>query len=159
MKKHRGLLIVAFLFLISIKTVKTNDSNNIESTSDNFELIVNEEDAKNVKDILHHNLIAVNEQDINGYLDTIVKSGHQDTEEMMVDFFKTHKIKQSLLKFEIEKQTNNEIIVRSKQKITGTSTLKEDYRNHIAEILHVFVREDNSWKIKESSMTEIEFIE
>lgn len=117
-------------------------------------------DVINVRKLLEENLNYATTENIGGYLSTISKKGHEATREAMLNFFENYDVTHTLLDFELVQEDSSEIIVKARQKSEGTTQLEEaDYKDHIAEVLHVFIREQDSWKIDESSVTDIKFLD
>lgn len=117
-------------------------------------------DALIIQELLEENLSYATSENIEGYLSTISQKGHESTKEAMLDFFEHYDVSHTLLDFDIVQEESDEIVVKARQKSEGTSQLEDqDYKNHIAEVLHVFIKEQDSWKIEESSITDIIFTE
>lgn len=113
-----------------------------------------------IQELLENNLYYATSENIDGYLSTISQKGHESTREAMLEFFEDYEVSHTLLDFEVVQKKSDEVVVKTKQKSEGTSQLEDvDYKNHIAEVLHVLIKELDSWKIKESSITDITFTE
>lgn len=118
------------------------------------------EDKFIIQEVLEKNLNYATTKNIDGYLSTISQKGHEATREAMLNFFKDYEVSHTLLHFEVVQEESDEVVVKTRQKSEGTSQLKDvEYKNHVAEVLHVFIKEEDSWKIEESSITNITFTE
>lgn len=154
------LFIVAFFFLslfISACSSDSTNTNNQEGITGQYE---NKEAVSASRELLINNLRYAENEDIDGYLSTIPTEAHADTREAMEAFFKEHTISHTLLEFEVIEELENELVVKTKQESRGQNDLDEaDYRNHVAEVLHIFKKEENQWKITESSVTDVLFLD
>lgn len=161
MKKYVSKLFFCFaviLFLFS--TGCTSEA----SEGEKQDLITGEyqniEQVQEVRDILLKNLEYAEDENIDGYLSTISSSAHDETRQAMEEFFAHHTVTHSLLKFEVIEEHKDEIIAKTEQETKGSSTREDtDYKNHIAEVLHIFRKERDEWKIFESSITNVTFID
>lgn len=158
MKNYLKVIILVSLFAFCFSMTINHEAQLASTSTEGITKIIHEKDVSDIKAVVERNLSAVNAQDIDAYLETIVTTGHKDTQEMMIVFFENNQIEQTLLNFNLITQSTDEIIIRTKQKIIGIDT-QEGYRNHIAETLYVFVQDKEGWKIKESSITDIKFID
>lgn len=140
-----------FLFLLSAcSTQKTVQNTNHENNSE----------IEEVKALLISNLDYAETKNIEGYLSTIPLESHNDTREAMEDFFGTYTVKHTLVDFEVVKVFDDEIVAKARQKTEEENTLNDsEYKNHIAETLHVFKKIEGEWKITDSSVTDITFID
>lgn len=117
-------------------------------------------DIKFTKQLLVDNLNYVDNEDIDGYLETIPLSAHEDTKKAMINFFEEYSVTHDLLEFEVVERKQDRLIARTKQKTTGTADHGgEEYRDHIASMLHTFEKEQGQWKIVESSTTDVKFLD
>lgn len=159
LKKMKVLMIMVSLFLVLLSACATpnNLSEGNPEVSGNY---ANEENVFAAKELLEKNLQYAQEENIEGYLSTISTEAHADTREAMTIFFDTHTVSHTLLAFEVVEEYENELVVKSRQKTMGADDTGEtEYRNHIAEVLHVFEKIEGEWKIIESSVTDINFLE
>lgn len=131
-----------------------------ESVKDNTTSSVSDEPSF-VKEVLEKNLYYATQEDIDGYLSTISKKGHEETKQVMSEFFKEYDVEHTLEAFEIVEKNPDEIIAKAKQKTVSSqqSNNNDSYKNHVAEVLHIFIKENDEWKINESNITDINFIE
>lgn len=149
-----GALFVGILFT----ACSTDEVSSPQSMSANHQTY--SADALIIQELLEENLSYATSENIEGYLSTISQKGHESTKKAMQEFFEHYDVSHTLLDFEILQEESDEIVVKARQKSEGTSQLDDqDYKNHTAEVLHVFIKERGSWKIKESSITDITFTE
>lgn len=140
------------LFILSACTAE-NTSQSILQDIDNPEI-------EAVKELLIDNLKYAENKNIEGYLSTIPVDSHAETREVMEEFFNTYTVKHTLLEFEVVEVLEDEIVAKARQKTEEVVDSDEsEYKSHIAETLHVFQRIESEWKITDSSVTDITFIE
>lgn len=72
------------------------------------------------------------------------------------EFFKDYDVSHELLSFEVIKQTPQSMLVAAEQKTVNHG--KKAYRDHITTACHTFILEENEWKIKETTMTNTQFL-
>ena len=72
-------------------------------------------------------------------------------------FFAKYDLTHELLSFEVVKQEADSMLVAAQQKTVNQG--QNDYRAHITQAHHTFVLENGQWKIKETVMTNTEFID
>lgn len=157
MKKIYKLLIGLFLCLSVIflilgfptKTIKTQTLTITGNISD-------EQAAKETLRTLEKNIQAINDKDIDAYLSTIPASNWKETRVEMNEFFKEYDIKNELLSFEIKKQDKTHMLIQTQQKTINLG--ENNYKSHIAEANHTFVKKGNRWLIQETVITNTEFI-
>lgn len=118
--------------------------------------VTNEEDAKEAFELVKKNIQAVNEKNMDNYLDTLVPEGREDTKKEITSFFKDYDIEQTLISFEIIKQEDKSMLVAIQQKNVNKG--KNEYRDHVAQIHDTIVKTDDGWKIKEAVVTNTNFI-
>lgn len=159
-RNSNRVFIGAFLFLSLLVSACSPESSNIKDQNGITGQYENKEAVSATKELLMDNLHYAENEDIEGYLSTIPTEAHGDTREAMEAFFKEHTISHKLLEFEVVKEFENEIVVKTKQESIGQNDSGEsDYKNHVAEVLHVFKKEENQWKITESSVTNVIFLD
>lgn len=150
---------IGVLFTGSLLTACTTDevSNPQSMSADNQS---HSTEALIIQELLEENLSFATYENIDGYLSTVSQKGHESTREAMLNFFEHYDVSHTLLHFEVVQEELDEVVAKTRQKSEGTSQLKDaEYKNHIAEVLHVFIKEQDSWKIEESSITDIMFTE
>lgn len=153
LKDKNKFFICTFFLFIFLFSACGIESTQTESTS-------NKEAASLTKDLLIDNLYYAETKNIEGYLSTIPSKAHEDTRQAMEDFFAKYTVSHRLLEFEVLEASENEIIAKTKQETIGQNDIgDEEYKNHIAEGLHIFQKIDTEWKITESSITDLTFIE
>ena len=119
--------------------------------------ITDQKAAKAGLTLLQQNLQAANAKDSTAYADTLIKKAQAATKKEMDKFFASYDLHHELLSFEVIKQEQNQMVIKAEQKTINQG--KEKYRNHISEARHLFVKEDGSWKIKETNMADTNFID
>lgn len=94
-----------------------------------------------VQEVLEDNLNYATSENIEGYLSTILQKGYDSTKEAMLNFFKDYEVSHTLLHFEVVQEESDEVVVKVRQKSEGSGQLKDaEYKNHIADVLHVFIK-------------------
>ena len=153
----RKYILTTLIVLATILTACSENHTSSARTGDRFDETTSS-NMEEVKELLVENLNYASIEDIDGYLSTISQDGYDSTKQAMTKFFEEYEVTHRLLEFEIVEDHSTEIVAKAKQKSEGFSELKDiDYKNHISEVLHVFTLENNSWKISESSVTDIKF--
>lgn len=111
--------------------------------------------------VIEDNLHYAQEEDMTGYLSTIISSGHEETEAELVAVFEEYDLQHTLLRAEVLEQNPDRILIRSEQQTIMLDAISgvAPYRNHIAEANHTLVKEKGIWKIEESIMTDTKFID
>ena len=153
MYKKTALFISLFLLFI-LNACTAEDTSQAAITHEN------NPEIEAVKNLLIDNLNYAETKNIEGYLSTIPLEAHVDTREVMEDFFEAYTVKHTLLEFEAVEVLEDEIVVKARQKTEGENISNDsEYKSHIAETLHVFQRIEEEWKITDSSVTDIVFID
>lgn len=112
-----------------------------------------------VKQVLQNNYTYSQEEDMEGYLNTIVKSGREDTRHELKGFFENYDINYELLSFEVLEEEADRIVVEAEQRAKATFIAEDQsYHDHIATSEYTFVKEDGEWRISESELTNTELI-
>ncbi len=157
-KLTKRLFIVGLLlFFLSACDIQ---SSQIEESEQITGLYENEEAVHSARDVLVDNLYYAEIEDMDGYLSTIPAHAHADTQKAMEPFFETHEVSHTLTAFEVLEETENQLVVKTKQKTIGEDETGEtEYKNHIANVLIVFEKINKEWKITESSVTDIIFFD
>ncbi|MGX7031070.1 hypothetical protein ACWN8B_06890 [Vagococcus zengguangii] len=114
------------------------------------------DEAKKALTLIEKNLEAANNEDMNTYLETVVSSAAKDTTKELQPFFDEYDVENTLISFEVKKASDTEMTIETQQRTINKG--KKKYRNHIATVLHTLTKEDGEWKIKQSNMTNSEFI-
>lgn len=113
-----------------------------------------------IESIIEKNLEAATNKDIDSYLSTISSSAHNDTRVALEEFFGTYSVTHQLLDFEIIEEEDERVVAKTRQKTTEENgDSGDEYKDHLSEVLIILVKEGNEWKINESSITAIEFLE
>lgn len=151
-----SLMLVIFLSAIISAFIETDDQDT--SVDGMSEARIENVDVQSALETLKINLESANEENVERYLKTIASTGREETENAMNEFFAIHNVTHELLSFEVVDQSQDKIVLETRQESIGSSSSSEEYRDHKSEVLHVFVPEDGDWVISESSVKNIEFI-
>jgi hypothetical protein len=160
MKKNYYLFFVGLLFICGLFFYQQTASHSTETTAAQLEVTGAVTDSTAAEDclaLLQQNLQAANQKDVEGYTATLVSSARESTAKEMRAFFAEYDLSHTLLSFEVVKQDADSMLVAAQQKTMNHG--KNDYRDHITQAHHTFVRENGQWKIKETVMTNTEFID
>lgn len=106
--------------------------------------------------VLKKNLTAANEKDLTGYLQTLVPIARQDTKKEMTKFFKAYEVTHTLLSFEVIKEDKNSMLIATEQQALNQG--KKEFRDHISQVHHTFVKEKGTWYLQESIVTNTKFL-
>lgn len=154
-----GIAGLIFLIFILNNVNKANDMNDkINQEAGAVEIkgnITNEEDVYAVYDLLERNLQAANDEDVETYLQTLIPEAREATKKEMTTFFETYDVEHTLLSFEVRKEDGERILVKTQQRTVNEGT--EEFRNHITEANHTFVKIDGEWFIEETAMSNTQF--
>lgn len=107
--------------------------------------------------VLQENLQAANNEDAKAYAATLIASAQTATKKEMQSFFEEYDLEHKLLSFEVVKQDKDSMLVAAEQQTLNIG--ENSYRSHITQAHHTFIKENNAWKISETTMTNTEFIE
>jgi hypothetical protein len=154
------ILLTIVLKLIDYTFLSKSPSEDFVATASTIEITgttANKEDTEECLELLKANLKAVNEKDVDAYVETLVSSAREETAAEMKTFFENYDIKNTLLKFNVVRTDNNTILVETKQKSINLGT--NEYKNHITYAQHTFITENGKWKIAQTAMTDTEFID
>ncbi|MBM7709988.1 hypothetical protein [Enterococcus lemanii] len=162
MLKKGFIAVAGLLFLVLI----VNYFNQAQEITDNIQQeagqveitgkIKDETQAQAALAVLQTNLTAANEKDLALYIQTLVPEAREATKSELEKTFAEYDLEHTLLSFEVMKQTDDLLQVKTQQKTINLG--KNKYRNHITEAHHTFVKEDGQWLIKEVSMSNTQFI-
>ncbi|WP_430611025.1 hypothetical protein [Enterococcus sp. DIV0876] len=119
--------------------------------------ITDQEAAQACFVLLERNLQAATEKDIDAYTDTLVLHAEEETKAEMIPFFDEYTLAHTLLSFEVIKQEANTMLVAAQQKTINLG--ENNYRNHITQAHHTFIKEGAEWKIQQTVMTNTEFLD
>ncbi|MGX7418241.1 hypothetical protein ACWOFR_05490 [Carnobacterium gallinarum] len=159
---YRKRIIFAILIsILSLFLIITNYSQKADSNEKTMigitGKITNQADAEAALNLIEKNLSYATENNLEGYLTTIVASGYLETKKEIAPFFKNYQLFHQLLSFEIMNQQEQRMRIQTQQKTLNKD--KSDYRSHIAEANYTLVKEDGVWKIQETIMTDTKFID
>lgn len=153
-------LVVILLFLLILYSAYNSERGQLEVQQDILGKVSHLEEATQARDLLETNLYYSEIEDMEGYLSTISSKGHEETREAMLEFFESYSVSHELIRFEVLEQQEDELVAKATQKTTDNHGEGEDpYKSHTAEVLHVFKKENHEWKIYESSVTDVKFID
>lgn len=120
-----------------------------------------DEEARTAVQVIEDNLTYAQEENMEGYLSTIVSSAHEETEAELTPFFEEYDLNHTILSVEILEREEDIMLIRTEQQTVMVDSVEEaePYRNHIAEANHTLVKENGEWKIEETIMTDTIFLE
>ena len=154
------LLCLASFFLIGCAS--TPKYQNPEEVSYQVTGTVTDEIAANeAVQVIEDNLQYASEEDMDGYVSTIISSAREETASELAAVFETYDLEHTLLSVEILEQEEGRMLIRTQQQTVMIDVIDgaESYRNHIAEANYTMFLEGNEWKIEETVMTDTKFIE
>lgn len=111
--------------------------------------------------VIEDNLRYASEENMSGYVSTIIAAAREETAAELATVFETYDLEHTLLSVEILDQEENRMLIRTQQQTIMVDAIEgaENYRNHIAEANYTMFLEHNEWKIEETAMTDTKFIE
>ncbi|MDR3127702.1 MAG: hypothetical protein LBT99_00010 [Bifidobacteriaceae bacterium] len=117
-------------------------------------------EAKSCLTVLVNNYQAVNQNNMEKYLLTIVPSKRQSTKIEIQTFFNNYKLNNSVEQFKILWQNTNNLQVQAAQKsiLVTAKDGASPYKNHISQINYDFVKTTNQWYIDSSVLVDNYFI-
>lgn len=155
----KRLMIVALLFLTVLFSAYTSFGEDSSPGQEAGEEIRDEE-VMAAKEVLEANLQYSEAEDMEQYLQTIASHGREATRVEMNQFFQDYTVSHELTAFEVVERHDDEIVVKTSQMIKDQNQEGDKrYRSHKAKMMHVLKREDNQWKIFESNVMDVQFIE
>lgn len=118
-------------------------------------------DVEEAVQIIENNLKYATNEDMEGYLSTIVNVGHEETEKELHSVFEDYDLEHTVLSAEVLEQEKDRMLIRTEQQTVMVDFVKDvkPYRSHIAEANYELVKEDGRWKIKETILTNTKFID
>lgn len=123
--------------------------------------ITNSKEAEDAVQVIERNLQYAQDEDMEGYLSTIVSKAHENTQSELEIFFELYDIEHTILSIEVMDQQSDQMLIRVEQQSVAVDVRPEaeQYRDHISEANHTLIIEDGQWKIAETTMTNTDFIE
>lgn len=100
------------------------------------------------------NILALNEKDIDSYLDTITEEAHEQTREATEELFGMEDINFELLESIIIEEEEDKFVIQTEQRAYSES---DEYRDHISTNMHTLEKQNNDWKITASEVLDIKF--
>jgi len=158
--KKTMILMISLFFLSGCNSVpEYQDPDNVNYTIES-EYEVDEETKKGVQ-VIEDNLKYAQEENMENYLSTLVKSAHEETEEELKPFFETYDIDHTILSVEVLDQEADTMLVRTEQQTVMIDSVDgaDSYRDHVTEANHTLVKEKGGWKIQETIMTDTTFLD
>ncbi|MFL2134115.1 hypothetical protein [Desemzia sp. FAM 24101] len=154
------LLVIAGIFLTGCNSVAVYQDPKTVSYSLEGEYD-NTEDAQEVVQVIQDNLHYAQEEDMEGYLSTLISSAREETEEELFPFFESYDLEHTVLSVEILDQEENRMLIKTEQQAVMVDSVDgaEQYRDHIAEANHTVIKENEEWKIEETIMTDTLFLD
>lgn len=111
--------------------------------------------------VIEDNLRYVEEEDMEGYVSTLVSRAREETSEELALFFEQYDLNITILSIEVLEQEESIMLIQTEQQTVEVGSVEDapNYRDHIAEANHTLVKEDGEWKIEETIMTNTIFLE
>lgn len=121
-----------------------------------------EEIKEAVKKVLYDNIEYAENEDIEGYMSTILKEGNEElynnTEAQMVSAFEVFDLDYEIEKVEFEDVTEDKVVVRVVQ--TTKKVSGGEFKDNRIEAKHTLVKtEDGTYKFIGSELTNIEYLD
>lgn len=123
--------------------------------------ISNQAEAEAAVQVIQENLHYATLEDMDGYLSTLIAAAREATEKELSSVFAAYDLEHTILGVEVMEQQPGRMLIRTEQQTVMLDAVEGEkpYRNHIAEANHTLVKEDGSWKIEETIMTDTKFID
>lgn len=118
--------------------------------------VKDEQGAQEALQVIETNITALNEKNIDGYLDTITEVAHEGTREATEELFEMEDIAFELLESVVIEEEKNKFVIRTEQRASSES---DDYRDHVSTNMHTIEKQDVDWKITASEVLDITFEE
>lgn len=158
-----GLMLI-ILFVAGCSATNTREY--IEPSSVSYEveeetdILDSEAIAAGIK-LIQKNLEYAQNEDIEQYLTTIVESAHENTKIELNEFFDFYDMEHTILGITVLEQELEEMLIQVEQQSVAIVSVEEaePYRDHVSLANHTLVKENEEWKIAETTMTETYFIE
>lgn len=117
--------------------------------------------AEEAVQVIENNLQYASQEDMDGYVSTIISSAREETAAELATVFETYDLEHTLLSVEVLEQEDSRMLIRTQQQTVMIDSIEgtEKYRNHIAEANYTMLLEEGEWKIEETVMTDTKFIE
>ena len=156
------------VFLLSTMVLLLTGCNSIPTYQDPEEISYaiegefdNQKDIEEAIQVIEDSLEYATQEDMEGYLSTIVSSGREETKKELTPVFEDYDLEHTVLSAEVLEQEKNRVLIRVKQQTVMVDAVEniKPYRSHIAEANHELVKEDGQWKIKETIMTDTKFLD
>lgn len=154
------LIGLASFFLVGCASIP--EYQNPEDVSYQVQGEVNDETAaEEAVQVIEDNLKYASDEDMAGYVSTIISSAREETAAELTEVFETYDLEHTLLSVEVLDQEENRMLIRTEQQTVMVDAIEgaENYRNHIAEANYTMFLEDGEWKIEETAMTDTKFID
>lgn len=150
----------ASLFLMGCQTVPQYQ----DPSAVSYEIEGKFSDEQTVEEavkVIEDNLRYASEEDMEGYVSTIIEVAREDTAAELATVFETYDLEHTLLSVEVLSQDEERLLIRTHQQTVMVNSIEgaENYRNHIAETNYTMLLENGEWKIEETAMTDTKFIE
>lgn len=163
---RRILLVMAPIMLVlsscgGRKTIPYRDPATVSYEVQEKNKVTNVDDLEEAIQVVEKNIQAAEEEDIEAYLSTIIKSGHEDTAKELEEFFKSYDLEHTILAISVMDQEEDKMLLEVTQQSVATFVAEDaqEYKDHVAVANHTLVKEDGQWKVAETAMVETYFIE
>lgn len=159
----KNLLLIGISFILFGCTTNRvyQDPSSVSYEIEGQSEITDSKAAAEAVDVIEQNLQYAQEEDMNGYLSTIVSEAHENTRSELQMFFELYDIEHTILRVEVLDQQLDQMLIQVEQQSVVIEAVSEaeQYRDHVSEANHTLVIENGQWKIAETTMTETYFIE
>lgn len=127
-----------------------------------FDTEINDEEAAlEAAELIESNLRYAETEDIEGYLSTIKSSGHANTRTELEAFFEDYDLEHTILEMTVKDQEEAIMLVEVRQQSVLQQSVDgaEEYKDHVAIANYTIEKENDEWKIADTTMTDTFFIE
>lgn len=114
----------------------------------------NKQGAQEALQVVEANITALNERDIDGYLETIVEDAHEGTRAATEELFVMDKIEFELLESFVVEEETKKFVIQTEQRAAADT---DEYRDHLSTNMHTIEKINDEWKITASEILDINF--
>ena len=108
---------VLALIFVAYQLYQTGSDNRKQTSAD--KIVIADQSEQPLFDLIHHNLIAINQKKIDDYLTTLVPTARKDSQKEIRAFLDSYTVKISLDGFRVLKKDKTHCLVETKQKTTS----------------------------------------
>jgi len=118
--------------------------------------INNVQDIEECVRIIEKNNAAVNNKQLNDYAETLVHSARAASVKELKTVFETYDLQVEIQNIKVKTHEQEYIVFEIEQRTVNNN--EADFRNHVSTALTTFVKEDGTWKIAETAMSDTTFL-